>query len=97
MGHFMKNQTLKINPLEVFNARKLVVQSPHLHYANIFEKKHMYDLQRLENWVIDNLKGRFYIGHRIELVENTLRTGIDIGFENPKELTMFNLLYQPEK
>ena len=88
---------MKINPLEVFNARKMWTQSPHLHYADIFGKAYNHDPVKLENWIIENLKGRYYIGYRVELIDNILKSGIDVGFENPKELTMFNLLYQPKE
>jgi hypothetical protein len=46
----------------------------------------------LEKWILENLKGRFYIGKHLDVdVNGKIQNMILVGFENPKELSIFNL------
>jgi len=80
----------KINPLNFFDIRKLEVPPPHFEYITIPIR---YNLEEsLSKWIDENLKGRYYIGKDISIDhENSLASVLKIGFEEPKELSYFNL------
>ena len=82
----MRNRLSNPNPLEIFNARAMLVAPPHFQYTEVELK---YNLENaLQNWIEDNLKGRFYIGRT---VNRTGQGSIKIGFEEGKELSYFNI------
>lgn len=77
------------NPLNVFEARRLEFMPPHFDSVSIPVK---YNLDRsIDKWIFSHLKGRYYIGRSVGLVNNALETGIKIGFEETKELSYFML------
>lgn len=78
------------NHYNVFETRKLKNPSPHLDYITITLT---YNLeQAINKWIVDNCKGRYYVGKTIALQDNTLNHRlIKIGFENSKELAYFTL------
>ena len=82
-----------INPKNFFNIRQLEFEAPHLSYMDIPLN---YNLeQALDRWIIENLKGRYYIGRTVSLTaDNKLENQIRIGFEDPKELSYFVLACQ---
>lgn len=80
----------KVNPLNFFELRKFRVPPRHFEYIYIPLK---YNLEEsLSRWILDHLKGRYYVGRTL-VVDNSNQvvTCIQIGFEDPKELSYFNL------
>lgn len=48
----------------------------------------------ISKWILDNLKGRFYIGNALTIQTKETKSiakVLKIGFENPKELSYFTL------
>jgi len=86
MPYSLKNP----NPLNFFGIRKLSVPAPHFEYISI---PMSYNLEKsIERWILENLKGRFYIGKSIEISnDNTIGTVLTIGFEDGKEVSYFTL------
>jgi hypothetical protein len=80
----------KINPLNALGVREVKFPAIHFHYTQ-FNKFNQLTLQRLDNWIRAHLKGRYYIGKGIALIDNTIVCTTRIGFEDEKELTFFNL------
>lgn len=80
----------KLNVLNALNARR--IEFPALHFTFIKLKKYNgpYLLQ-LDNWIYENLNGRYYIGSCIDLVDNSLVYSTRIGFENEKEVSFFKI------
>jgi len=77
------------NALNFFGIRRLRVPSPYLEYVSIPLR---YNLEEsIVKWILDNQKGRFYVGKGIELIDNSLTNVVKIGFEDPKELSFFTL------
>jgi len=78
------------NPYNLFKIRNLSVPGPHLEYINIPLK---YNMQTsVEKWIVENLKGRFYIGKAVSVNnDNKVDTTLKIGFEESKELSYFTL------
>jgi len=81
---------LKINPLNIFKARKVVHLPRHFDCANI---PFTYNIQdAVEKWIQTNLKGRYYISKDIDLdSNNTIINVVKVGFEESKELSFFML------
>ena len=86
----MKQFELKINPLNVFKARKVSHLPRHFDCANI---PFTYNIQdAVERWIHQNLKGRYYIAKDVDLDNsNTIVSVVKIGFEDSKELSFFML------
>lgn len=84
----MKN--FKINPLEVFQARKVEFPPFDFDYTNITST---YNLENaIDKWIKKNLTGRYYIGKTVELnQEDKLEIYTKVGFEKKKELSYFLL------
>lgn len=83
----------KINPLNVLKMRR--VDFCPLHFETITISL-AYNLSNVLNeWIFENLSGRYYIGDTIELTTDNaspqLHKKIKIGFENNKELSYFML------
>jgi hypothetical protein len=50
------------------------------------------DFRLIELWILQNLDSRFCIRKNTGLVDdNKMTTVYEVGFEDPKELTMFSL------
>jgi len=81
----------KVNALALLEMRKLKRMPPN------FAKITLRDLDRLdfrliELWILQNLDSRFCISKNTGLVDdNKMTTVYEVGFEDPKELTMFSL------
>ena len=77
----------KINPLNVLECRELRDPPPHFHYLNLDLK---YNLQKsIRDWIVLNLKNRFYIGETLVLEDNQFSLKLKVGFEEPKEASFF--------
>lgn len=87
----MFSKTLEPNPLNLFDCRKTNT------CPDFFETVNMpfrYNLQdAVEKWVVEHLKGRYFIGRNFTINENTndIDKTIMIGFEDPKEASYFIL------
>ena len=73
------------NPLNLFGIRRLSAPARHLEYITF---PLQYNLEEaVVRWIEDNLKGRYYLDKTLE----TKSVNLKIGFEDPKELSYFNL------
>lgn len=83
----MNNLVEKINPLNVLDCREVRDPPLHFHYVELGLK---YNLQKsIYDWIVSNLKHRFYIGETLALEDNQFAIKIKIGFEEPKEASFF--------
>jgi len=79
------------NPLNFLDARKFTKKPKGLVFQELPEKGHEY-LKIVENWIVDNLKSRYYIGNHIKIDKSDqVVHSILVGFEDPKEMSIFNL------
>ena len=86
----MLQKTGQPNALNFFNIRQLRVAPPHFEYITLKQSYNFEDA--ITKWIVKNLKGRFFIGKKLDLdKENTVATLINLGFEDPKELSYFML------
>lgn len=81
------------NPLNFYGLRQLESLPPHF---EVIVVPMTYNLKEsLVNWVLSNLKGRFYVGKSVEIsnrvATQSLDTVLKIGFEDPKEASYFML------
>jgi hypothetical protein len=78
------------NPLNIFNLRKVEQSPPYFDFINI---PFTYNIQEsIERWIESHLKGRYYIGRTVDLVDNKIQGNlIKIGFEESKEMSYFML------
>lgn len=87
----LRNRLEKINPLNFYGIRQLEVPPPHFEYTTIEMRRYNLE-QTMVKWIEKNLKGRFYVGTMYELDKNNKQVKvIKIGFEDPKELSVFTL------
>lgn len=87
----LKNRPRKINPLDFYGIRQLKVPPPHFEYVTIEMRRYNLE-QTIVKWIEKNLKGRFYVGSIHELDRNNKQSRvIKIGFEDPKEVSVFTL------
>ena len=78
------------NALNYFGIRELSVAPPHFEYITLKQNYNLEDAIR--KWILKNLKSRFFIGKKIDLdKENTITSMVNLGFEDPKELSYFML------
>ena len=81
------------NPLEFFDLRKADYLPPHF---EVVTTPTMYNLEEsISKWIRDNLKGRYYVGKGVNILEdnivNNIATVLKVGFEDPKEASYFML------
>ena len=90
MDNLMLQKTGQPNALNYFELRRLTVAPPHFEYITL---KQNYNLEEaIAKWIMKNLKSRFFIGKKVALdKENAVATMINLGFEDPKELSYFML------
>ena len=80
----------KINPLEVFEVRRVINAPPHFEYVNLPMRYNIED--SIVKWVKNNLKHRFYVGKNVALDdENKLIQVLTVGFEETKDMSFFML------
>ena len=87
----MFSKTNQVNPLNYFNCRQFTKKPHGLEFLKL-----NYDWndneELLEKWILEILKGRFYIGKHLDVdVNGKIQNMILVGVENPKELSRFNL------
>lgn len=80
----------KVNPLNVLELRKVTFPAHHFHYTNLNRYSPSYH-KLLDEWVYNNLNGRYYIGQGVDLIDNTVVYVTKIGFEQEKEVSYFKL------
>ena len=90
MATIMLHKTGQPNALNYFDIRQLKVAPPHFEYITLKQNYNLEDA--ITKWITKNLKGRFFIGKKVDLdKENAVSTLINLGFEDPKELSYFML------
>jgi hypothetical protein len=80
----------KINPLNALDIRKVHFPALHFHYAEL-NKFHPNYIKNLDNWIYNNLNGRYYIGSSLALVDNSIAYVTKVGFEIEKEISFFKI------
>jgi hypothetical protein len=80
---------MNIKPLSVIKKRKVKTLPPHFSVIEIND----FDFidQKLENWVVNRLNGRYSIVKKLSVKENVLKSLTVLGFEDHQELTYFTL------
>lgn len=81
----------KINPLNVLEARRVNFCPPYFNSATFATG---YNLEKaLNDWIYENLTGRYYIGKSVTLDSkvNSQKLSIKIAFENSSEMSYFML------
>jgi hypothetical protein len=84
----------KINPLNVLGYRQLKIIPEHFTVITIEQGPVVGRTNNeVTKWIFENLHSRFAIVSDVKLSEqNAMRTVIRIGFEDPKESSMFMLM-----
>jgi hypothetical protein len=79
------------NPLNFFEARQVQVLPPH--FESVAIGLRLYNLEdSITKWITDNLSGRFYVGSQTILdTQKQYQKVLQVGFEDPKELSYFSL------
>lgn len=78
----------KINPLSVLGVRKLnFIPS---HFSKLTFAHYIY-VKPIDHWINYNLSGRYAVVTTQTLENNKIVNTLEIGFEDPKEITMFTL------
>ena len=78
----------RVNPLNVLGARRLNRIPPN--FSKLLIKKFI-DTKELDKWIYLNLDSRYCIRKCTIVDDNKLTTGIEIGIEDAKELSMLSL------
>lgn len=80
----------KINSLNVYNIRRTEFCPPY--FSNVAIDVSYNLTNAIDQWIQDNLSGRYYIGRINELsIDNKIKTKIKIGFEKSSETSFFML------
>lgn len=81
---------LKPNPLNLFDIRRAEIPPPYFEYITA---DFTYNLDAaIVHWIEKNLKGRYFVGRSTGLdSDDRVNQILKIGFEEPKELSMFML------
>jgi hypothetical protein len=83
-------KVLEPNPLNVFEIRKVDFCPPYFESIHLPLRYNL--LESIERWIDSSLKGRYYIGKSIGLVDNKIEKNlIKVGFESQKEMSYFML------
>lgn len=82
------------NPLNVLNLRRVYFPAHHFYFSNINITKtnSLKLLNSIDEWIYNNLNGRYYIGTSIDLIDNQFVLVTRVGFEQEKELSFFKLV-----
>ena len=81
----------KPNPLNYFDLRRVNFLSPHFKTFTL-DKYTPALIKSLDQWIKNNLTGRYYIGQGIALDNNNnIIYTTQIGFETEKELSFFTI------
>lgn len=79
------------NALNFFEIRRAKTLPPYFESISI---PYTYNIEEsLNKWILQHLKGRFYVGKTVDITskENQMETVIQVGFEDGKELAYFML------
>lgn len=81
----------KINPLNVLDIRRTEFCPPYFETISVTFSYNL--LKALNDWIYDNISGRYYIGQTVELVDDDsqFKNKIKVGFENPGDMSYFML------
>jgi len=87
----MFSKTNQVNPLNYFGCRQFKKKPRGIEFLKLdFDWNDNEEI--IEKWILENLKGRFYIGKHLDVDrEGKIKNYILVGFENSKELSIFNL------
>lgn len=80
-----------INPLDVLEERRLNFLPPHLEGLSIGHNNIYYRSEQISQWIIENLKGKYFLGSVVKLEDNRLVTHQIVAFEDVRESTIFFL------
>ena len=80
----------KVNLLNALGVRKCSFPVHHFTYTNLPKYNPVY-VNGIDQWIYNNLNGRYYIGQYLSLVDNSLVFVTRVGFEQEKELSFFKL------
>jgi hypothetical protein len=81
---------LDLNALDILNCRKMTTEVSHFSKINI--GKPDWGDDQIEDWIIANLKGRYYLLDQPYVSEDgKFKTSRFAGFEDQKEITYFIL------
>lgn len=80
----------KVNPLNALRLRQTSFPAHHFYYTSLVKYSPV-RMTLIENWIDQNLNGRYYIGQSLDLIDNTFVYTTKIGFEQDKELSFFKL------
>jgi hypothetical protein len=84
----LKNGT--INPLNVLGFR--ILNRIPKHFSSVAVDIRQEDSQNLRRWIYNNLNSRFAVVNELMVVNgNSMTESTKIGFEDPREVTMFML------
>lgn len=81
----------KVNPLNLFEKRRVEFCPPYFESITINPSYNL--LKAIDDWIYDNLSGRYYLGKTIDLEEisSSIKSKYKIAFEDPKEMSYFML------
>ena len=79
----------KINPLNVIGSRRTECLLPHMSIVTLGVD--MYAKMDSIQWIENNLKGRYWFGSYVKLVDNRTVIHNTVAFEDPYESTLFLL------
>jgi hypothetical protein len=77
-----------VNPLNVLGMRRLNRIPPNF---TKFQIKTFVDIRELDKWIYLNLNSRYCVKKSTAVVDNKLTTIIEVGIEDPKEISMMTL------
>ena len=77
-----------VNPLNVLGMRRLNRIPPNF---TRFQVKKFVDMRELDKWIYLNLNSRYCVKKSTAVVDNKLTTIIEVGIEDPKEVSMMTL------
>jgi|TARA_B100000242_G_scaffold164390_1_gene117469 hypothetical protein len=87
----MFSKTNEPNSLNYFDCRKFSKKPDGLQILKL-QTDHTETNEHIEKWILENLKGRYYIGRHLDVDRNgTIKNYLLVAFESPKELSIFNL------
>lgn len=88
----MFQKTNKPNPLNYFNVRRFKKKPKNLQCGKYQIDGDDVTENNIIRWINENLKSRFYFGRHLVLDdEGKFQYVFLIGFESPKEMSIFNL------
>lgn len=77
-----------VNPLNVLGMRRLNRIPPNF---TKFQIKKFIDIREIDRWIYLNLNSRYCVKKSTAVVENKLTTIVEVGIEDPKEVSMMTL------